>query len=338
MRSGKYYLHWNHINNYKTSLSHINESHFIKGDGKTTMKKSHIIVLVTLVFLIILTGCTNQPINKTEEYKKSLTYSNLVDAASQDEVRKAMESAGISTENIESFFQDVDSFNSMIEGKSLVENGFITIDSLEPEYDLITMQDMWEAKSPEFLGYNCRITTYDLMKDSISIGKHETKNADWLIFDENALENNPKQLFSQAEHEEFQTIYSSVPTENTKDISVHLTNVQEDWKNKEIKFTNKDKSSIISVFFHDELGYLFIGHTGVLISTEDGKLLFLEKLSFQAPYQAVKFDNRIELNDYLMNKYDISWDQPTAKPFIMENDQLLEGYRENPNNLENGSK
>lgn len=104
MRSGKYYLHWNHINNYKTSLSHINESHFIKEDGKITMKKSHIIVLVTLVFLIILTGCTNQPINKTEEYKKSLTYSNLVDATSQDEVRKAMESAGISTENIESFF------------------------------------------------------------------------------------------------------------------------------------------------------------------------------------------------------------------------------------------
>ena len=77
---------------------------------------------------------------------------------------------------------------------------------------------------------------------------------------------------------------------------------------------------------------------GVLIPTEDGKLLFLEKLSFQAPYQAVKFDNRIDLNDYLMNKYDISWGQPTAKPFIMENDQLLDGYRENPNNQENESK
>lgn len=35
-----------------------------------------------------------------------------------------------------------------------------------------------------------------------------------------------------------------------------------------------------------------------------------------------------------MNKYDISWEQSTAKPFIIENDELLEGYRENPNNLE----
>lgn len=75
-----------------------------------------------------------------------------------------------------------------------------------------------------------------------------------------------------------------------------------------------------------------------MIPSEDEKLLFLEKLSFQEPYQVIKFDNRIELNDYLMNKYDISWDQPTAKPFIMENDQLLEGYRENPNNSEGNLK
>ena len=108
--------------------------------------------------------------------------------------------------------------------------------------------------------------------------------------------------------------------------------MQEDWKNKEIEFLKGEKSSIISVFFHDEFEYLFIGHMGALIHMEDGKLLFIEKLTFQAPYQDIKFDNRVDLNDYLMNKYDISWNQPTAKPFIMENDQLLEGYREKPKN------
>jgi len=302
------------------------------------MKKAPNILLVTLIFLIALTGCSNQPVNKKEEYKKNLTYSNLTDSSSQDEVRKAMELAGIATENIDSFFQAVNSFNSTIEEKGLVEDGFTTIDSLEPEYDLIAIQDMWDAKNPEFIGYNCRITSYDLMKDSIYIGKPDTKNASWLIFDENALENSPKKLFNQAEQEEFQTLYSFIPTENTKDISNHVEKVKEDWKSKEIKFSNKDNKSLIFVFFHDEEGYLFIGHIGVLIPTEDGKLLFLEKLTFQAPYQAVKLDNRIELNDYLMNKYDVSWNQPTAKPFIMENDQLLEGYRENPNNPESDSK
>ena len=57
---------------------------------------------------------------------------------------------------------------------------------------------------------------------------------------------------------------------------------------------------------------------------------FIEKLAFQEPYQAILFANRTELSDYLMNRYDIEWEQPNAIPFIMENDQLMDGYRPNP--------
>ena len=125
-------------------------------------------------------------------------------------------------ENIDSFFQDVNSFNSTIEEKSLVEEGFITIDSLEPEYDYIAMMDLWDASFPEFIGYNCRIVSYHLMKDVINIGKPDTSNAGWMVFDENALEYNPIEVFNQEEHEAFRTLYSSVPAELTKDITVHL--------------------------------------------------------------------------------------------------------------------
>ena len=74
----------------------------------------------------------------------------------------------------------------MIEKKSLVKEGFVTIDSLEPEYDLVAMQEILDTKSPDFIGYNCRITSYDLMKDLISIGKVITDNTEWLFFDENS--------------------------------------------------------------------------------------------------------------------------------------------------------
>ena len=33
--------------------------------------------------------------------------------------------------------------------------------------------------------------------------------------------------------------------------------------------------------------------------------------------------NRVELRDYLMAKYDTSWGQDTTRPFIMENDSLM---------------
>ncbi|RHQ65594.1 DUF4300 family protein, partial [Butyricicoccus sp. AF24-19AC] len=37
-----------------------------------------------------------------------------------------------------------------------------------------------------------------------------------------------------------------------------------------------------------------------------------------------------ELSDYLMEKYDTAWGQDTTRSFIMENDELMDGYRPNP--------
>ena len=54
----------------------------------------------------------------------------------------------------------------------------------------------------------------------------------------------------------------------------------------------------------------------------------------EEPYQISKFKDRTQLNDYLMAKYDVNFDQPTASPFIMENDKLMQGYRKNPNNTQ----
>lgn len=293
-----------------------------------------IIALLLMIFIVIISKENNQKNLITIESQglaSELIFSNLVDVTTQKEVKAAMLYAGISEDNIDSFFDDVNNFNTTIKEKTLVENGFTTIKSIEPEYDLISMMDMWDAENPLFIGYNCRITTYDLLKDLITVKNPNPENSDWMMFDKNALENNPKKLFSESEYQDFQTLFASVPAEETRDIQIHLKNVQENWKNKGIEFPENENLSVISVFFHDFENYLFIGHMGVLITTEDEELLFLEKLSFQAPYQAVKFSNRTELNDYLMNKYDISWNQPEARPFIMENDQLLDGYRENQN-------
>ena len=127
-----------------------------------------------------------------------------------------------------------------------------------------------------------------------------------------------------------------MPTTNTKDINTHLQTMQSAWKERGINFRYKNdptKASLISAVFHSQItpeeNTLFVGHVGVLVPFE-GKLLFIEKLAFQEPYQAIKFANRTQLSDYLMNRYDVEWEQPNAIPFIMENDALMEGYRPNP--------
>ena len=86
-------------------------------------------------------------------------------------------------------------------------------------------------------------------------------------------------------------------------------------------------------FFHDkpteEESLLFVGHVGVLLTAKDGTLYFVEKVAFQEPYRMLRFADRTALSDYLMGKYDTSWGQDTASPFIMENDELMDGWRPN---------
>lgn len=137
------------------------------------------------------------------------------------------------------------------------------------------------------------------------------------------MKNFPVKIFTDKEKAQFESLFSSIETENTKDIATHIRKVKEDWEKKNIKFSNKNKISMISVFFHSEItpkeSFLFIGHVGVLVPSSDGKFLFIEKLAFQEPYQALKFKNVLQLNDYLLNKYDVEYGQPNAKPFIMKN-------------------
>ncbi|MFH0401886.1 DUF4300 family protein [Streptococcus sp. A23] len=85
-----------------------------------------------------------------------------------------------------------------------------------------------------------------------------------------------------------------------------------------------DKTKMVSFVMHDDLdgNNLFIGHVGVMVEDEEGAL-FVEKLSFQEPYQAWKFKNKEAVYSYLLDKYAVDYSQETAQPFIMENDKLV---------------
>ena len=277
----------------------------------------------------------------TEKTSIPLTYSNLVDTATQDEVQKALIAAGIAEQNVASFLESVALFNQTVGDKAgLVPKGFVTIDSLLPKYDEVAIQSIWTSKYPMFQGYNCRLTSFTLLRDLIAFPadkKFATKEEDEVLFiDRESLHNTPKKFFTPEEENNFFTLFTEVPTTNTKDINTHLQAMQQAWKERGIDFRYKNdptKASLISAVFHSQItpeeNTLFVGHVGVLVPFE-GKLLFIEKLAFQEPYQAIKFANRTQLSDYLMNRYDVEWEQPNAIPFIMENDALMEGYRPNP--------
>ena len=305
-------------------------------------------IVLTLLSLVAIacqekkaptTAAAETPQEAQEKTAPTLTYSNLVDTPTQEKVQQALTAAGISAQHVAAFLESVALFNRTAGAKAnLVPEGFVTIDSLLPKYDEVAIQTDWMAKYPAFQGYNCRLTSFTLLRDLIAFPdkKFASGEDEVLFIDRESLRNAPKKLFTPAEENDFFALFTEVPTTNTKDINTHLQAMQRAWKERGITFRYKGdptKASLISAVFHSQItpeeNMLFVGHVGVLVPYE-GKLLFIEKLAFQEPYQAIIFANRTELSDYLMNRYDVEWEQPNAIPFIMENDQLMDGYRPNP--------
>ncbi|GIZ16372.1 DUF4300 family protein [Capnocytophaga catalasegens] len=283
-------------------------------------------------------NATSKAVSKEEQaFLTEIKYSNLVDKISQEEVKKALIEAGVRPERLNSFFESVELFNQTVDEAGMVSQGFLTSNELKPNYDEVTIATQWRAKYPDFLGYNCRITSFSLLNDFVKIENPQIKNDQNLFMDKDALENTPKKVFSDKETDDFLSFFSQIPTVESKDVSKHIEIVEKDWQKKGISFVHKgdkSKASLISVFMHSFFdkndNNLFIGHIGILVPFKN-ELLFIEKLAFEEPYQVTKLKNRGELNNLLMNRYDNEWEQPNAKPFIFENDSLLEGYRPNPN-------
>ena len=175
----------------------------------------------------------------------------------------------------------------------------------------------------------------NLFGDFLSVSADSQINAgeDVLFVDEEALKADPDALGGSS-FADFRALYSSMKAEDTTEIKRHVQTVQEEWASRGVTFRENERIRLITVFFHDkpteEESLLFVGHVGVLLTAEDGTLYFVEKVAFQEPYRMLRFADRTALSDYLMGKYDTSWGQDTASPFIMENDKLMAGWRPNP--------
>ena len=101
------------------------------------------------------------------------------------------------------------------------------------------------------------------------------------------------------------------------------------YKDGEMIFDDADDLKAEVAHNRDYEWYMDQGHTGVLVPFDD-KLMFIEKLSFNEPYQAVIVNSRTELSDYLMEKYDVEYNQKNTRPFIFENGSLMKNFRQNP--------
>lgn len=292
------------------------------------------LALCALMIFATATGCGKQEKPTTEQpVLETVEYSNLTDEDSRKQLSELLSDAGIEGSRITALMDRVEQFNASVKSEWLTD-GFESAAPTDTKYDPYEMQDEWTAANGSFPGYNCRITAFELFSEFITAGadQPEVQGEDSLFTDLETINADPDALCGDSTAK-FCALFAPVNAADSTETEAQVEALREGWSARGIAFADS-KASMISVVFHDKFSdednTLFIGHVGVLLPAEDGSLYFIEKVAFQEPYRLVKIQNRMELSDYLMEKYDTSWGQDTTRPFIMENDTLMDGYRSNP--------
>ena len=242
------------------------------------------------------------------------TYSNLNNQPSAEEVRKAL-AAHLDKDSVDAFFNLVNDYNATV-GSVGLTGDFSTF--TKTDYDVEKISNLWTPKKGDFVGTNCRINSYCLLKNSIKIPKLE-KDDSLLFVDNDAIDKG--KVFGAEDKDAFDILFSRVKTEATTDVKVHAAKMEQFLS----QFKFNENARMLSVVVHDDLdGHsLFIGHVGILVPSEDG-YLFVEKLTFEEPYQAIKFATKEDCYKYLDTKYENYTGEGLAKPFIMDNDKWVQ--------------
>ena len=242
------------------------------------------------------------------------TYSNLNNQPSAEEVRKAL-AAHLDKDSVDAFFNLVNDYNATV-GSVGLTGDFSTF--TQTNYDVEKISNLWTPKKGDFVGTNCRINSYCLLKNSIEIPKLE-KDDSLLFVDNDAIDKG--KVFGAEDKDAFDILFSRVKTEATTDVKVHAAKMEQFLS----QFKFNENARMLSVVVHDDLDgqSLFIGHVGILVPSEDG-YLFVEKLTFEEPYQAIKFATKEDCYKYLDTKYENYTGEGLAKPFIMDNDKRVQ--------------
>ena len=292
------------------------------------MKKNNRLIKIGLCSTLLLTlvACnqtqktsdstaeTSVPQSQSNQVSWKASYTNMNSKPSAEEVRKAL-AAHLEKESVDAFFNLVNDYNNTV-GSVGLTGDFSTF--TKTEYDVEKISNLWTPKKGDFVGTNCRINSYCLLKNSIEIPKLE-KDDSLLFVDNDAIDKG--KVFGTEDKDAFDILFSRVKTEATTDVKVHAAKMEQFLS----QFKFNENARMLSVVVHDDLDgqSLFIGHVGILVPSEDG-YLFVEKLTFEEPYQAIKFATKEDCYKYLDTKYQNYTGEGLAKPFIMDNDKWVQ--------------
>lgn len=282
-------------------------------------------ILLSLVIMVgILAACGQQqvvrkPSNVNENLEKP-SLSNMANEASFNFVGEILKDKlggdnDFARANVDKFMDMVNDYNKSVGEENLIGD---FKEDLNPTYDTGRLIENRAKAQKKFPDTNCRINAYLLAVANMKIQRAGNPDDEMLFMDLEKIKEG--HLFDGQVSETFRKFFSRVPTDESKNPEDQAKVMQKYFEG----WSFPRDASLVSVVIHDNLdgNYLFIGHIGILVKTDEG-YLFVEKISFEEPYQAIKFPNRQAVYDYLKNKFKDYTDPNTCPPFVMDNGEYV---------------
>lgn len=274
---------------------------------KNKFKKFITLLSVCTISALGFVGCTSN---------KDIMYSNMQDTKSREEVFSELKKHNVSDNQINKLNEWMDDFNSYVKD-GLLSNGFKKMDGNLVDYSTLELKDM-----PSYY-VNCRLTSFMIMKNALTTNCKPDDSDTYLMLDLDAIDTDKPISMTDQEKLNYTTLFNWIPLDDAKTLEQHEEKIETALKDRDIKIDESKGLSIINIYVHSTFDNVrFVGHTGVLIDTNDG-LLFVEKYGPDTPFQATKFHNREELKKYLLARPDLYGEKDEVAPIITENNKVI---------------
>lgn len=95
------------------------------------------------------------------------------------------------------------------------------------------------------------------------------------------------------------------------------------WSDYGFRISNENTSLVNIVIYDPDFNQTFTGHTGVLIKQAEDIYLYVEKLAFEQPYQAILVSDTDQLFKLLAGREEYYGSEGEASPYIYVNGDYI---------------
>ncbi|MGL6104723.1 DUF4300 family protein [Romboutsia sp.] len=279
------------------------------------MKKPIKIIITTVAGLLLVAGVSLVRVSLTD-----ITYSNLATEKALTATADNLEEAGLDKKNIDIFKKQVKYTNSYLSELPSLQGDFITKNGTFAKHDEYLSFNLF-AKASREQGLredvNCRVSAWNLMKDNITVNGD---NGQIEYTEKDILEHNPNAGFEKGDKEQFWGVFNGIPAGMINTTRGYSKTIKSEWENRNLEIKDSDRKLVSCFMYNFQEKQLEAVHAGTMIE-QDGKIIFVEKISPTDPFQVSEFKNEKELEYYLKKMMLFNWF--VVQPVIMVNDELM---------------